>query len=307
MSTVHQSVLLEESLAALEVRPDGCYLDATFGGGGHARAILARLGPEGRLFATDRDPQAVERGIALAQDPRCVVHQASFAELGNFGQRHGLTGRLQGLLLDLGVSSFQLEAPERGFSFMREGPLDMRMDPATRPDAATWLAAASAADISRVLRNYGEQPGAHRIASAIVRHRRHAPLQTTTELAQLVREVVPASGSRHAATRVFQALRIHINHELEELRAALQHGLELLARGGRLVVISFHSLEDRIVKEFIRVAMGRQAPPRGLPVRETERPAPQLRTWGRAQVPGEAEREANPRSRSAVLRVAERL
>lgn len=300
--------MLEESLAALRVRPDGLYLDASFGGGGHSEAILARLGSSGRLFAADRDPQAVARGAALDNDPRCTVRQASFSELDTFARRHNLTGRLHGLLLDLGVSSFQLETPERGFSFMSDGPLDMRMDPTTQPDAAAWLMQAPEKEIARVLGEYGEQPGARRIASAIVRHRARAALQTTAQLRQLVWETLPSAARRYrAAARVFQAIRIHINAELEELRAALQHSLTILAPGGRLAVISFHSLEDREVRNFMRKAAGKQALPRGLPLRETERPAAQLRILGRARRPAAAEREANPRCRSAVLRTAERL
>jgi len=297
----HRPVLLEEVLEVLDVRAQGRYVDATYGRGGHARAILARLGPEGRLLVLDRDPEAVAHARArLGADPRVDVAHASFARLGELLDGRGWRGRVDGVLMDLGVSSPQLEDPARGFSFLREGPLDMRMDPAAGESAAEWLARAPEREIARVLRDYGEERYARRIARAIVRAR---PLRTTRELAEVVAAAVPRrEPGRHPATRTFQAIRIHVNRELEALRAGLEQAVEALAPGGRIAVISFHSLEDRIVKRFLR-ARARPAPPApGLPA-----PPPTLRLLGRPRRPGEAEVAANPRARSAVLRAAERL
>ncbi len=297
----HRPVLLEEVLEVLDVRAQGRYVDATYGRGGHARAILARLGPEGRLLVLDRDPEAVAHARAqLGADPRVDVAHASFARLGELLDACGWRGRVDGVLMDLGVSSPQLEDPARGFSFLREGPLDMRMDPAAGESAAEWLARAPEREIARVLRDYGEERYARRIARAIVRAR---PLRTTRELAEVVAAAVPRrEPGRHPATRTFQAIRIHVNRELEALRAGLEQAVEALAPGGRIAVISFHSLEDRIVKRFLR-ARARPAPPApGLPA-----PPPTLRLLGRPRRPGEAEVAANPRARSAVLRAAERL
>lgn len=294
-------------MQALAVRADGLYLDGTFGRGGHARALLARLGPAGRLFAVDRDPQAVAAGADLAAaDARFSIAQASFSQLPALVAARGWQGQVAGLLLDLGVSSPQLDQPARGFSFASDGPLDMRMDPGTGITAADWLADASEQQIAAVLRELGEERFARRIARAIVAQRAQAPLCTTAELAALIARVVPTrEPGRHPATRSFQALRIQVNGELAELRAGLAGVCTLLARGGRLAVISFHSLEDRIVKRFIRDE-SRGAPlPKRLPVR-ADASVGRLRPIGTATFPQPAEIAANPRARSAVLRAAER-
>lgn len=302
----HQPVLLREALESLRVRPDGCYVDCTFGRGGHARAILARLGPQGRLYALDRDPEAVAEAQRLQeQDPRLVAVHAPFGTLGEQARRWGVHGRLDGVLLDLGVSSPQLDDPRRGFGFRAHGPLDMRMDPGSDISAARWLATVEPAELARVLRLYGEEPRAGRIARAIVRARARAPITTTTRLAEIVAEAAGyRGGRRHPATRTFQAIRIHVNRELDELAAALGHAAQVLAPGGRLVVISFHSLEDRIVKRFLRGG-GAGGPPRRLPVTGQAASGP-LRPVGGVVRPGPEECARNPRARSARLRVAER-
>ncbi len=303
----HQPVLLPQTMAALAVRSDGLYVDGTFGRGGHAAALLQRLGPAGRLYAFDRDPAAVAVARRrFGDDPRFHIEARSFADLGEWGAERGLAGRIAGVMLDLGVSSPQLDTPERGFSFLREGPLDMRMDTRQGETAAQWLAVAPEQEIARVLRSYGEERFAGRIARAIVRRRARAPLRTTTELAELVAASVPArERHRHPATRTFQALRIQVNRELEALAAGLEGAVGLLAPGGRLAVISFHSLEDRLVKQFIRDQSRGEDWPRGLPL--PGRPAPgRLRPIGSLVRPDAAETARNPRARSARLRVAER-
>jgi 16S rRNA (cytosine1402-N4)-methyltransferase len=306
--SVHQPVLLEESLEALAIKPDGVYLDGTFGRGGHARALLARLGPEGRLLALDRDHEAVAAAGALAaSEPRLSVEQAPFSVIGDVARRHHLYGLVDGLLLDLGVSSPQLDCPQRGFSFSSDGPLDMRMDTRSGVTAAEWLARAKEGEIARVLRELGEERFAGRIARAIVRARALAPILTTRRLAEIVAAASPSrEPGKHPATRTFQAIRIQINQELDELRACLAEVCGLLATGGRLVVISFHSLEDRIVKRFIRDEARGESYPRGVPVTARE-VQPRLRAVGRAVRPSAQEVAANPRARSAVLRAAERL
>ncbi len=298
----HRPVLLEEVLEALDVRAAGRYVDATYGRGGHAAAVLACLGPAGRLLVLDRDPEAVAHARAhLGGDPRVRVAQGSFAALAGLVAAQGWAGRVDGILMDLGVSSPQLDDPGRGFSFLRDGPLDMRMDPAAGESAADWLNRAPEREIARVIAEYGEERHARRIARAIVRAR---PLRRTAELAEVVARAVPGrEPGKHPATRTFQAIRIHVNRELEALRAGLAQAVEALAPGGRLVVISFHSLEDRIVKRFLR-GEARPAPPApGLPPPR----APRLRLLGGPVRPGAAEVAANPRARSAVLRAAERL
>lgn len=305
----HQPVLLSEAIQALGIQTDGLYLDATFGRGGHSRAILAALGPAGRLWAMDRDPDAVAVGRQLAaEDSRFGIEQTPFSRLGDWAVREGLTGRLDAVLMDLGLSSPQLDNPERGFSFLLDGPLDMRMNPDTAvPSAAQWLAVASEAEIARVLWEFGEERFARRIAGAIVRTRIQEPLLRTSRLASLIAGACPTrEPGKHPATRSFQAIRIHINQELQELAAALAQCLEVLRIGGRLVVISFHSLEDRLVKRFIRA--GSQGPqlPKGLPVPAADYPV-RLRALGSPQRPADLEVRANPRSRSAILRAAERL
>jgi len=304
----HRPVLLEESLEALAIKPGGIYIDGTFGRGGHARALLSHLNRAGRLLVLDRDPEAVAVARALADvEPRLTVEHASFSRVAETAQRHGLLGAIDGLLLDLGVSSPQLNSPGRGFSFSTNGPLDMRMDTQAGETAAQWLARASEAEIAIVLREYGEERYARRIARAIVRARQVSALTGTRRLAEVVAAARPSrEPGKHPATRTFQAIRIHINRELDELRTGLASVCSLLADGGRLVVISFHSLEDRIVKRFIRDEARGEQPPRGVPVTAGEIHA-RLRPVGRAVRPSEKEVIANPRARSAVMRVAERL
>jgi len=290
------------------VRPDGIYIDGTFGRGGHARAVLARLGPAGRLVGLDRDPAALmaARDLELI-DPRFVAVQRPFGEIADAVAAVGVTGRVQGILLDLGVSSPQLDDPGRGFSFASDGPLDMRMDPSHGRSAAQWLAAASQGEIARLLKEYAEERFAARIARAVVQQRTKAPLMTTGALAELVARVVPTrEPGKHPATRTFQALRIQVNDELGELRRCLDQVCDLLAVAGRLVVISFHSLEDRIVKRFMRGESRGPLLPKGLPVTGVQAQG-RLRILGKPVRPSDAEAAANPRSRSAILRVAERL
>jgi len=303
----HRPVLLEEVLEALSVQPHGRYVDATFGRGGHAGAILERLGPEGRLLAMDKDPEAVAAARRrFGSDARFTVERGSFAMLEQRVRSLEWAGSVSGVLLDLGVSSPQLDAAERGFSFAHDGPLDMRMDPASSPSAAAWLATASEREIARVLKDYGEERFARRIAGAVVQTRDRTPLTRTVQLADLIARAVPArERGKHPATRSFQAIRIHINRELDELKEGLRQAVEVLGPGGRLAVISFHSLEDRMVKRFMRRESRGDPLPPGLPVRG-EAPPGRLRLVGKARRPGEAEVAANPRARSAVLRVAER-
>ena len=302
----HATVLLEEAVDSLNVRPSGVYVDCTFGRGGHSRLILARLGRDGRLIALDRDPEAIEAGAAL-NDPRLTLVHGAFGRLIEHLSRIGVT-RVHGILLDLGVSSPQLDAPHRGFSFRRDAPLDMRMDTTAGTTAAQWLAAASESEIREVIKTYGEERFARQIAAAIVAARARGALGTTGQLAALVAEAVPTREPRQdPATRTFQALRIHVNQELEELSLVLPQCVELLEGGGRLVVISFHSLEDRIVKRFMREASRSDTLPPRLAVRARDLPQPKLRAVGKPHRPGAAEVAANPRARSAIMRVAERL
>ncbi len=302
----HLPVLLEEALAALAVRPDGRYLDATYGRGGHSAAILRHLGTEGRLLAMDRDPEAAKAAaVRHGGDSRFLFYRLPFAALDEALAAAGWD-EIDGVLFDLGVSSPQLDDPGRGFSFTHDGPLDLRMDPDSGQSAAAWLKTAGEQEIARVLKEYGEERLARRIARAIVSRRASAPLETTRQLADLVAGCgVRREPGKHPATRTFQALRIAVNDELRQLDEALNKALGKLAAGGRLVVISFHSLEDRLVKRaFARVA--RPAPGnRRLPPRET---APMgYRLVGRALRPQAAEIAANPRARSAVLRAVERI
>jgi len=302
----HQSVLLEEALDALHISPAGHYVDGTFGRGGHSEAILRRLGPEGSLLAIDRDPVAVAFGQQrFGDDARFSIEQGPFSMLGRLVEGGGLMGRVNGILLDLGVSSPQLDTPGRGFSFMNDGPLDMRMDPTVGQSAGEWLAETPEGEIAQVLKTYGEERFGKRIARAIVEAGREAPITTTGRLAAVIASANPVKEpGRHPATRSFQAIRIFINRELDELKDCLQQSLEVLAPGGRLAVISFHSLEDRIVKRFIRDNARGDSFPRGVPVTQDQMHA-RLRSIGKAIHPSEAEVQANPRARSAVLRVAE--
>ena len=305
---VHSPVLFAEALAALAIRSDGCYLDGTFGRGGHSGAILERLGEKGRLLAMDKDPEAVAYAQKVfGEERRFIIKQGSFGMLEQWMQENGLIGRVDGILLDLGVSSPQLEAPERGFSFLRDGPLDMRMDNSTGISAARWLAEAEEYEVATVLKEYGEERFAKRIARAIVAARAEAPITTTGRLVSLIEQAVPVrEKGKHPATRSFQAIRIFINRELEDLQAALEQSLRVLAPGGRLAVISFHSLEDRMVKRFIRDHVRGDVFPPGVPV-TARMLQPRLKRIGKAIHPGEEEVFENPRARSAVLRVAERL
>ncbi|MDP5293122.1 16S rRNA (cytosine(1402)-N(4))-methyltransferase RsmH [Oceanimonas sp. CHS3-5] len=304
----HITVLLEEAVAGLNIRPDGIYVDGTFGRGGHSRHILSKLGPNGRLLAIDRDPAA----IAVAEqinDPRFRILHGPFSGLADMMAAEGLTGRVDGVLLDLGVSSPQLDEAERGFSFQKDGPLDMRMDPTSGQSAADWLNHADVDDIAWVLKTFGEERHARKIARAIVHDRQTTPWSRTRQLAEMIARVNPSKEkNKHAATRSFQAIRIYINSELDEIEQALNGALTVLTTGGRLSVISFHSLEDRLVKHFIRKhEKGPEVPP-GLPLTEAQLAGGRsLKSVGKAQKPSAEEVAANPRARSSVLRVAERL
>ena len=303
----HQPVLVEEVLEALNVMPAGSYVDATFGRGGHADALLQRLGPDGRLLAIDRDPEAVRHARQSIHDRRFSVVHASFSSLEAICEQHALDGCLNGILFDLGVSSPQLDDAGRGFSFRSDGPLDMRMNPDEGVSAAVWLAGVGEQELERIIREYGEERFARRIARAVVRARRDEPIVTTAQLAAVVTAAVPRTEpGKDPATRTFQALRIRINHELDELRAGLEQALNVLATGGRLAVISFHSLEDRIVKRFIRSGSSAPSLLRGLPVTASEF-RPRWRAIGRVIRPRAGETRDNPRARSARLRVAEKL
>ena len=306
----HVTVLLDEAVAALAVRPDGRYLDGTFGRGGHSRLLLRQLGPEGCLLGFDKDPQAIATGQALAaEDGRFVVVQRSFAELGDEVAQRGWSGTLSGILLDLGVSSPQLDDPERGFSFLNDGPLDMRMDPSRGVSAAQWIATAAEDDIARVFKDYGEERFARRMARAVVQRRSEKPFERTADLAQVLTVANPAwEKGKNPATRAFQGLRIFINNELGDLETGLDAALEALEVGGRLVVISFHSLEDRIVKQFMRRHAKGEADklPRDLPI-IPEAFVPRLKLIGKPQYASADEIKANPCSRSAIMRIAEKL
>ena len=307
-SNEHVPVLLEPVLQGLDIQPDGIYIDGTFGRGGHSGAILKQLGPQGRLLAIDRDPQAIASADqGLLDDERFELVKGEIAELEKIAAARDLLGNVDGVLLDLGVSSPQLDEAERGFSFLRDGPLDMRMDPGRGISAAQWLASVDEKELRRTLQQLGEEKFAGRIARAVVAARKQAAIKTTGELANVVAAAVPARhGHKHPATKTFQAMRIRVNDELEQLDAALDASLPLLRRGGRLCVISFHSLEDRRVKRFMRKHSVEPEPYRGLPsVPEEYRP--RLRLVGKAITASEQEISDNVRARSAHLRVAERL
>jgi len=304
----HRPVLLDEVLQALAVKPGGVYVDGTFGRGGHAAAILAQLGPAGRLLAMDKDPEAVQSARKqFGNDPRFEIEQGAFTMLSQLLAQRQLQGRVDGLLLDLGVSSPQLDDPARGFSFTADGPLDMRMDPESGSSAAAWLQLAGEREIVDVLRNLGEERFAGRIARAIVTTRATMPLQTTRQLAELIEAAVPTREQhKHPATRSFLAIRIFINRELDDVHDVLQQVPDALAPHGRLAVISFHSLEDRIVKRYIRDEYRGTPAPAQFPLAGMDH-QPRLRPLGKAIRAGEPELQRNPRARSAVLRVAERL
>lgn len=303
-SQSHIPVLFSQVMEALQVAGDGTYFDGTFGRGGHARGVLDRLGAGGRLLVMDKDPEAIAEATRLAAaDARVSIRRGSFAEL---AQWDATAAGLDGVLLDLGVSSPQLDVAERGFSFGKDGPLDMRMDTGSGESAAQWLARADEREIADVLWTFGEERLSRRIARAIVERRTGAPITRTAELAELVARVVPrGKDASHPATRTFQAIRIHINSELADVEAGLAAAHDRLKPGGRLAVISFHSLEDRIVKQFI--ARHAKAPPANRRLPQLEAFTPTLRALGSAIRADASELAANPRSRSAVLRVAEKL
>ena len=303
----HTTVLLHETVDGCVVDPDGIYVDGTFGRGGHSRLLLSKLSPKGRLIGFDKDPLAIASGKELAaEDSRFHIVQASFADMTTELLVLGYP-QVNGILLDLGVSSPQLDDAERGFSFMRDGPLDMRMNPDAGMSAAEWVATTSEEEIARVLKVYGEERFGKRMARAIINARAEAPITRTAVLAELIKEANPAwEKHKHPATRAFQAIRIAVNNELGDLEDVLARSVDLLKPGGRLSVISFHSLEDRMVKRFIRAQEKGNEPPPGVPLTEDQL-GRTMKRIGKAFMPGREEVERNPRARSAVLRVAERL
>lgn len=309
LDKTHISVLLSEAVDGLDVKPDGCYIDCTFGRGGHSSVILSRLSEQGRLFAIDRDPTAIAAAKKFADDARFHIDHQGFAHLQSIAEKHNISGKVDGILLDLGVSSPQLDEAERGFSFMKDGPLDMRMDTSRGQTAAEWLAKADVEDISWVLKTFGEEKHAWRIANAIVDSRDETPLLRTGQLAELIKKTAPQREiKKHPATRSFQAIRMYINSELEQIEKALAASLDVLAEQGRLVVISFHSLEDRLVKQFMKKHSQAKKVPRGLPISDEElNKGKKLQLIGKKQKPSKTEVEENVRSRSSVLRVAQRL
>ena len=304
----HVPVLLGPVLEGLEIKPDGCYVDGTFGRGGHASAILERLNANGRLIAIDRDLQAIASAApSLADDPRVILIRSDFAKLATCMGERGLTGQVDGLLLDLGVSSPQLDEADRGFSFLRDGPLDMRMDSEQQVSAADWLSGVDEKTLKKVLYDYGEEHDAPRIARAIVTARAAGKIDSTGQLADIIASVVPAhSRKKHPATKTFQAIRIFINDELRQLKAVLEQSIDVLQHGGRLCVISFHSLEDRIVKRFMRDASRESEQYRGMPNVPAEF-RPRMQLMGKVITATNEEISANVRARSARLRVAERV
>ena len=303
-SADHIPVMRDQAIEALAIRPDGTYLDGTFGRGGHAREILQRLGPEGRLLLMDKDPEAIRVAREqFAVDARVAIRHSSFAEMSDWDETQA---GVDGVLLDLGVSSPQIDQAERGFSFMNDGPLDMRMNPLAGESAADWLARAEESEIADVLWSFGEEKASRRIARTIVQTRDEKPLRTTMDLATLIGRVSSRGASgKHPATRSFQAIRIHVNRELADLDAGLDACAKVLKTGGRLAVISFHSLEDRRVKRFVRGDDQRLPERRNLP--PPVQPSLRFRALGAAVLASDAESERNPRARSAVSRVAERL
>ncbi|MGB0466945.1 MAG: 16S rRNA (cytosine(1402)-N(4))-methyltransferase RsmH [Pontibacterium sp.] len=302
----HITVLLNEAVDTLVQDPDGFYIDGTFGRGGHTALILERLASGGHVMGIDKDPQAIEHAQQrFADEPRFSIAHGSFAEMAQFAEDAGYMGKVDGVLLDLGVSSPQLDNPERGFSFSQDGPLDMRMNPDVGESAAQWIARADEKEIADVIYIYGEERFSRRMAKAIVEIREQTPITTTAQLAKIISEANPAwEKGKHPATRAFQAIRIFINRELEDLERCLDQALEVLAVGGRLVVISFHSLEDRIVKRFIRkYVKGDEHIPRGIPVTQ-DMLNQRLKSVGKAVKAGKQEVSDNPRARSAVMRAA---
>ena len=313
-SAEHSTVLLHETVEGLALKENGIYIDGTFGRGGHSRLILSKLADNGKLIAIDRDPKAVAEAKKI-QDPRFHIEHNTFSEILPICEKLGLAGKIDGILLDLGVSSPQLDDAARGFSFMKDGPLDMRMDNSQGLSAAEWLQQVSEPDLAWVLKTFGEERFAKKIAKAIVDYNKSAVqnggecLTRTLQLAELIAQTVPFKDKhKHPATRSFQAIRIFINAELDELEKVLASALAVLAPGGRLSIISFHSLEDRMVKHFMRKQSQGEAIPKGLPLREDQIQRNQrLKVIGKAMMPSEDEIAQNPRARSAVLRIAERL
>ncbi|MBB1437735.1 16S rRNA (cytosine(1402)-N(4))-methyltransferase RsmH [Shewanella sp. SG41-4] len=305
----HLSVLLNETVDGLNIQSDGIYIDGTFGRGGHSRHVLSHLGENGRLIAIDRDPQAIEAAKQFADDPRFQIVHGGFGQLAEYVEELGLTGKINGVLLDLGVSSPQLDDAERGFSFLRDGPLDMRMDNSQGQTAAQWIARAEIEDMAWVFKTYGEEKNSRHIARCIAADREKTPFLRTKDLADLIARITKnKERNKHPATRVFQAIRIYINSELEQIDQALEGALTVLAPQGRLSVISFHSLEDRMVKRFIRRHSQGESVPHGLPIMEAElNKSRKLKAASKALKPSDVELEQNPRARSSVLRVAERL
>jgi 16S rRNA (cytosine1402-N4)-methyltransferase len=307
-TTAHTTVLLHEAVDALVIDPDGFYVDGTFGRGGHAAELLSKLSPQGSVVAIDKDPQAIAEGqVRFSEDTRLQLVHGTFADLSEIVAQMGKTGELSGVLLDLGVSSPQIDQAERGFSFMRDGPLDMRMDTSKGLSAAEWIASADEQEIARVIKEYGEERFARRMASAVVKEREKTPITRTVQLAGILAAAHPAwERGRHPATKAFQAIRIFINRELDDLEALLAQIIDTLKVGGRLVVISFHSLEDRRVKRFIRDQEQGIKLPKNLPIRDVDRGVRLIKV-GKAVKPAVSEVDGNVRSRSAVMRTAERV
>jgi 16S rRNA (cytosine1402-N4)-methyltransferase len=307
-TTAHTTVLLHEAVDALVIDPDGFYVDGTFGRGGHTAELLSKLSPQGSVVAIDKDPQAIAEGQArFSEDARLQLVHGTFADLSEIVAQMGKTGELSGVLLDLGVSSPQIDQAERGFSFMRDGPLDMRMDTSKGLSAAEWIASADEQEIARVIKEYGEERFARRMASAVVKEREKTPITRTVQLAGILAAAHPAwERGRHPATKAFQAIRIFINRELDDLEALLAQIIDTLKVGGRLVVISFHSLEDRRVKRFIRDQEQGIKLPKNLPIRDVDRGVRLIKV-GKAVKPAVSEVDGNVRSRSAVMRTAERV
>ena len=308
MKAEHLPVMPEETVAGWLARSDGYYVDGTFGRGGHSELLLKKLGAGGHLLAIDRDPLAIEAALRLQQQyPQIDIEHGAFADLASLVSQHDQRGKVSGILLDLGMSSPQLDDASRGFSFMGDGPLDMRMDPTRGQSAAQWLAVAEADPIAKVLREYGEEKFAWRIAQAIVEKREQQPIETTEQLVDIIEGAVPAKHQgKHKATRSFQAIRIHVNGELEQLAGFLDGCIDLLESGGRLAIISFHSLEDRLIKRYMRNLARGDDLPSSLPIRDTELNK-KLRIVERAQRASDDEIAINPRARSAILRVAEKI
>jgi 16S rRNA (cytosine1402-N4)-methyltransferase len=309
MNDLHYPVLLEETMAQLAIQPEGIYIDATFGRGGHSREILKRLGKTGMLIAIDQDSQAIESGESLkAQYPQLHLVQDSFSQIAAIAKAYNCLGRVSGIIADLGVSSPQLDEAARGFSFCKTGPLDMRMNPHQGEPVSNFIAQATEADLAEVFFTYGEERHSRRVARAIVERRMIAPIETTTDLADIMSQAIPGfEPGKHKATRCFQALRIFINRELEVLPLMLAQSLDVLMQGGRLLVISFHSLEDRIVKQFMKKASQGERLPSHIPVKASEESKGSIRLVTKAMKANQKELAENARSRSAILRVAEKL